>query len=63
MDQLLDASNLEVNMLEELNLASVGDEFGQFYHEMVRGVKQDMITLENGAEAMFLRSGDLASDK
>ena len=50
-------------MLEELNLASPGDEFGQFYHDMVRGIKQDMLALENGAEAIFLRSGDLASDK
>ena len=63
LDQLLDVSNLEVNKLEELSIASAGDEFGQFYHDTVRGIKQDIFTLDNGAEAMFLRSGDLASDK
>jgi len=63
VDQLLQMSNLEVNMLEKLCLASAGDEFGQFYHEKVQGVQQDIFALENGAEAMLLRSGDLASDK
>jgi len=50
-------------MLEELDLASSGDEFGQFYHNQAQGIKQDTFTLENGAEAMFMRSGDLASDQ
>ena len=59
MQELLDANNLEVNLLEELDLASPGDEFGHFYNERVRDVRQDLICLENGAEAMFLRPGDL----
>ena len=60
---MLDASNLDVHLLEGLDLSSAGDEFAQFYSERVQGVRYDMITLENGAEAMFMRYGDLAADK
>ena len=50
-------------MLEGTNLASPADEFGQFYDAKVKGVKSDFVRLENGAEALFIRSGDLAIDK
>ena len=63
MEELLDANNLDVNLLEELNLESPGDEFGHFYSDSVRNVRQDFICLENGAEAMFLRPGDLDPSK
>ena len=39
VEELLNASNLEVNLLEGLDLASPGDEFGNFYNEQVRGVR------------------------
>ena len=35
ISDLLDASNLKVHLLEEINFASPGDEFGQFYNEQV----------------------------
>lgn len=60
---MLDAANLEVNLLEEIDFESAGDEFGQFYAEKARNTTYDMIKLENGAEAMFLRSGDLDKTK
>ena len=63
LDQLLDASNLEVNLLEQIDFESVGDEFGQFYSEKVRSTTYDMIKLDNGAEAMFIRSADLDPSK
>lgn len=52
-----------MHLLEELDLSSQTDEFSQFYANKVNNVRQDIVRLENGAEAMFLRSGDLASDK
>ena len=38
VSDLLDASNLKVHLLEEIKLASPGDEFGQFYNEQVSNV-------------------------
>jgi len=63
LSQLVDAANLDVNILEELSLTSPGDEFGRFYHDHVKSIKQDYVLLENGAEALVLWSGSLAPDK
>lgn len=62
LQALLDASNTDVKLLESVELASVGDDFGRFYDAKVRGVQTDFVSLENGAEAMFMRAGDLARD-
>lgn len=50
-------------MLEKLDIAANGDEFGQWYSDKVSGLSYDMVTLENGADAMFLRPGDLDASK
>jgi len=63
LDELIDGNNLDVKLLEELDLTASGDEFGQWYSDKVKGLRTDMVTLENGAEAMFYRPGDLDETK
>ena len=63
VEQLLDVGNLDVNVLEEVNLTSSNDEFGQFYDNTVKNIRSDMVTLDNGVEAMFMRRGDLDPSK
>ena len=55
--------NLEINLIEKLDLLSRDDEFSRKYDAKVKGYQSDFITLENGAEAMFVRPGDLDRSK
>ena len=56
-------TNLEINLLEKVDLLSKDDEFSRMYDAKVKGYKSDIITLENGAEALFVRAGDLDRSK
>ena len=42
---------------------SQDDEFAKLFDAKVKGYKRDIIKLENGAEACFMRAGDLDKDK
>ena len=44
-------------------MLSKDDEFAREYDAKVKGYKSDIIKLENGAEALFLRAGDLDGSK
>ena len=63
LDSLVSETNLEVNFLEKLDLLSQDDVFAQNYAAKVNGYNCDLLTLENGAEATFIRAGDLDKDK
>ena len=52
-----------MNLLEEVSFGGEGDEFGQFYKDQVANVQHDIIKLDNGADALFLRRGDLDASK
>ena len=60
---LVGEANLEVNLLEKLDLLSGDDAFARIFDAKVKGYKRDMLKLDNGAEAMFVRAGDLDKGK
>ena len=65
LDALLAEDNLDVNLVDYLNLDSAvsTDDFHRFYAEQVAAVKHDYVKLDNGAEALFLKPGNLDPNK
>ena len=65
LDALLAEDNIETKLVEQLTLDSPaqGDDFHRFYAEQVAAVQHDYVNLDNGAEALFMRPGNLDPSK
>ena len=63
INDFLAESNLEVNLLETTSMLTGDDSFSKRFASTLKGLKSEIVTLENGAEAMLVRSGTLDKTK
>ena len=61
--ELVAEDNKEYVLIEKLDLSEDKSDFGKHFADEVNNIKSDIIKLENGAEAAFVRSGNLSKDK
>ena len=59
LDLLLEPDNMQVHMLDKLEISTDDSDFAQFYSKSIQSVSQQIVRLENGAEAIFLKSDNL----
>ena len=62
LDLLLEPNDMQVHMLDKLEISTDDSDFAQFYSDSIQSVSQQIVRLENGAEAIFLKSGSLDTE-